>query len=108
MGKRWWFICPGSGCGKRVGVLFLGNILVCRHCWGMAYSSQNKAYYDRQSDKAFQLAAKLGHQGSVFDGFYGNKPRGMHWKTYNRKVAEIERAAETGLLGAMAKFGRFV
>lgn len=107
-GRRWWFRCPGHNCGRRVSVLYLGNVLVCRHCWGMGYSSQNRNFYDRQSDKAFKLAAKLGHDGNALDGFYGKKPKGMHWKTYNRKVAEIEQSTEWGLAGFMARFGKLV
>ena len=30
-GKRWWFICPSSGCGRRVGVLYSGKAFACRH-----------------------------------------------------------------------------
>jgi hypothetical protein len=107
-GKRWWFKCPAARCTRRVGVLYLGNIFACRHCWGMAYASQNQNYYDNQSDKAFKLAHKLGHDGNAMDGFYGEKPKGMHWRTYRRKVEEIEYATECGLAGFMVKFGRFM
>ncbi len=107
-GKRWWFRCPAARCGKRVAVLYLGNIFACRHCWRMGYSTQNKGYYDNQSDRAFKLAAKLGHDGNAIDGFYGEKPKGMHWRTYRRKVDEIEQAVECGLAGMMVRFGRFM
>jgi hypothetical protein len=107
-GRRWWFRCPGGHCGRRVGVLYLGNVLVCRHCWGMGYSSQGKNYYDRQSDRAFKLAHKLGHDGNALDGFYGPKPKGMHWRTYRRKIEAIEHATESGLAGMMVRFGRWV
>jgi len=107
-GKHWWFRCPAARCGRRVGVLYLANILACRHCYHMAYSSQNKSYYDGQTDRAFKLAHKLGFDGNALDGFYGEKPKGMHWKTYHRKVKEIERAMEAGLAGLMVKFGELI
>ena len=97
-GKRWWFICPAEQCGRRVSVLYLGNILACRQCWGLAYASQNKACYERQIDKAFKLATTLGLEGNIIDGFYGKKPKGIHWKTYHRKCAALEQAATTSML----------
>ncbi len=49
-GKRYWFECPlspyGRHCGKRVGVLYLssgGKYFGCRHCYNLAYESQNKS-----------------------------------------------------------------
>jgi hypothetical protein len=72
----------------------------------MAYQSQNKAPHDYYTDKAFSLAAKLGHDGNVIDGFWGNKPKGMHWKTYNRKLAELNHAAEMGMSCFMGRFGK--
>lgn len=104
-GERWWFLCPAHGCNRRVGVLFLGQIFACRHCHNIAYATQNQAAYDRMCDRAFKIARQLGHEGNVIEGFYGSKPTGMHWKTYNRKMAEMNQLAEIGLAGAMARFG---
>ena len=104
-GQRWWFICPAQGCGRRVGVLYLAKILACRHCYNAAYPSQNQQPHDYYSDKAFRLASKLGHKGNVIDGFYGNKPKGMHHKTYARKTAELEYATEMGMSCFVGKYG---
>lgn len=103
-GKRWWFHCPAARCGRRVGVLYLGKIFACRHCYDIAYPSQNQVPHDRYTDKAFALAQKLGHDGNVIDGFYGNKPKGMHWKTYKRKKAILDNAAELGLSLSSIRF----
>lgn len=105
-GMRWWFECPGQGCSRRVAVLYGGKYFVCRHCRQLAYHSQNQPAYDRLCDKAWKIAEQLGHEGNVIDGFYGKKPKGMHWKTYHRKVDEMEDAAHTGLMGAVARFGQ--
>jgi|CXWL01.1.fsa_nt_gi hypothetical protein len=103
-GKRWWFHCPAAGCGKRVGVLYLANIFACRHCYNLSYSSQNQAPHDRYTDKAFALAQKLGHDGNVIDGFYGRKPKGMHWKTYERKKAILDHYTDKGMALAGIRF----
>ncbi len=47
-GKRWWFICPLKGCGRRAGVLYLtGTYFGCRKCLNLAYESQNEAPHAR-------------------------------------------------------------
>ncbi len=104
-GVRWWFKCPAANCGRRVGVLYLGSIFACRKCHNMAYASQRQQMYDRMNDKAFKIARQLGHDGNVIDGFWGKKPKGMHWKTYNRKVAFMNNAAAISLAGALSRFG---
>lgn len=41
-GYRWWFICPLSHCGRRVGALYkAGGMFGCRHCYDLTYSSKN-------------------------------------------------------------------
>ncbi len=49
-GLRHWFICPGLGCGRRVGVLYLapgGLYFVCRHCNHLSYRSRQEGYSNR-------------------------------------------------------------
>jgi hypothetical protein len=41
-GERWWFRCPGAGCGRRVRKLYLcghGPLFACRHCYNLTYDS---------------------------------------------------------------------
>jgi hypothetical protein len=104
-GVRWWFHCPVRGCGRRVVVLYMGNVFGCRHCYNIAYCSQNQAAHERFTDRAFALAQKLGHEGNVIDGFWGKKPKGMHWKTYERKVVIMNYAAKRGVGYFVRKFG---
>jgi hypothetical protein len=45
-GVRYWFQCPwyanGVYCGRRVGVLYLGDkYFACRHCYRLTYNSRN-------------------------------------------------------------------
>ncbi len=46
-GARYWFICGlytnGKYCGRRVGVLYMGEkYFGCRHCLNLTYSSRNE------------------------------------------------------------------
>jgi hypothetical protein len=41
-GRRFWFLCPGQGCGRRVGKLYKprwGRYWLCRHCYNLTYRS---------------------------------------------------------------------
>lgn len=102
-GKRWWFICPAQGCGKRVGVLFLASILACRHCYNMAYSSQNEAEHYRILNKAQAIHRSLGGSGCCYDPL--TKPKHMHWETYFRKLDEMRRLHHMSEVMAFAAIG---
>jgi len=57
-GHRWWFTCPITDCGRRVGVLYLppgGDFFGCRHCHDLTYRSS------QESHSAFykMIAAKI-------------------------------------------------
>lgn len=82
-GERAWWLCPGVGCGRRVAVLFGGRTYACRQCHRLAYRSQRENEEDRALRRANRLRQALGWvPGIAHDD--GNKPKGMHWKTYNR------------------------
>ncbi|GAG06388.1 unnamed protein product [marine sediment metagenome] len=52
-GQRYWFICPLSGCNRRVAKLYKpnnGRYFGCRHCYNLAYASMNVSR--TQLDKA--------------------------------------------------------
>ena len=54
-GERHWFICPATGCGRRVAKLYGGAIFACRHCQGLAYQSQRESVSDRAARKADKI-----------------------------------------------------
>ena len=91
--SRTWFICPS--CDRRVGILYdLGKYFRCRHCTGLAYSSQQEGSLDRMARKARKIRRKLAVDSKWWDADCLSdpifmKPKGMHWKTYERlKKAE--------------------
>ncbi len=91
-GHRPWFICPGQGCGRRVAVLYGGRgVFACRHCYRLAYESQREQPHYRRLRRAQVIRMKLGGSGSMAEPF-PVKPKGMHWRTYERLRLEEERA----------------
>lgn len=95
-GQRPWFRCPVSGCGRRVAVLYGGAIFACRRCHQLAYPSQNESREDRLDRRVEKLRARLGWPPG-FLKWADEKPKGMHWSTYERLVRRHD-----AFIGAMA------
>lgn len=88
-GSRKWFLCPGQGCRRRVAVLYgAGKYFLCRHCHDLAYASQNEDRAQRAARKSRKIIERLG--GDPHDEYYPEKPKGTHWKTYNRLIQQAE------------------
>lgn len=46
-GVRWWFICPGQNCKRRVGKLHIApgsETFLCRTCQGLTYTSCQESH----------------------------------------------------------------
>lgn len=84
-GKRAWFLCPADGCGRRAAKLHLGSagIFACRHCYQLAYSSQRENADDRATRQAEKIRYRLKWLPGILND-HGGKPKGMHWRTYQR------------------------
>jgi hypothetical protein len=96
-GRRPWFICPGvvAGryCGRRVGKLYAGGkYFLCRHCYDLTYQTRREDRAGRFMLKAHNIQRRLGGEGGYAYGF-PKKPKGMHWKTYQRWCDKYEDAA---------------
>ena len=91
-GERPWFRCPAKGCGNRAAKLYGGAVFACRHCHGLVYPSQQEAAPDRAARRCERLRARLGWKGGIFD-FPKGKPKGMHWRTYERLRRNADDAA---------------
>lgn len=97
-GMRPYFLCPGGiggrWCSRRVTKLYLGpRGFLCRHCYDLAYESQCEAWDLRLARQARKHRAALG--GSLEAGSaVPPKPKGMHRRTYERHLEEIEKAED--------------
>lgn len=104
-GKRPWFICPGGGCGRRVGKLYLdGKYFLCRHCHNLAYQSQREGKEWRLLHRSQEKFRKLGI-GDRDDLYLAQKPKGMHWKTFYRLCEEATLLDRMAMRAAAEKFG---
>jgi hypothetical protein len=103
-GRRAWFLCPATGCGRRVAILYGGAIFACRHCYRLAYRSQREDMGDRAARKAEKIRARLGWEPGVLNGC-SDKPRGMHWRTFERLVNRHDELADLSVAYVMHQFG---
>jgi hypothetical protein len=108
-GSRPWFRCPN--CSRRAGKLYMplgGRHFLCRRCYDLAYHSQWEEPWWRVRRRASKLWQRLG--GDPDDDLIPPRPRGMHCRTYERLIAEAERAeglAGASIAASMSKrFGR--
>lgn len=90
-GERWWFRCPG--CHARRAVLYsAGGVFACVRCHDLAYASTREDAMDRANRRLRWIAGKLGGDGNGRRGFLWtmpDKPKGMHWRTYDRLTREL-------------------
>ena len=102
-GRRSWFRCPT--CARRVAVIYgAGRVFACRHCKKLAYSSQGETADDRAARRADRLRKRLGWAPGIFNG-PGQKPKGMHWCTYQRLLAQHDAFVSVSLAGMAKKLG---
>ena len=103
-GLRAWWRCPAVGCGRRVAVLHGGRVFACRQCNRLAYRSQRETDDGRATRRAHTIRRRLGWEPGILSGS-GIKPKGMHWRTFERlqasHVAHLNRAL-TGMAAKLA------
>ena len=109
-GGRPWFVCPGlvNGipCQRRVGKLYAaGKYFLCRHCYGLVYQSQREEESERLMTKAQLIRKRLGGSGSLLDPLPWQKPKGMHWQTFDRLRLEAKRVETAHWLRVSERFG---
>ncbi|SFB31738.1 hypothetical protein [Azotobacter beijerinckii] len=101
-GERPWFLCPC--CGRRVAKLYAHRLFACRHCLRLNYASQQANKRDRALDRSWDLRRALGCQ----EGFLIRpaelirKPKGMHWRTFGRKIEQLKQVDARALDDARA------
>ena len=102
-GRRPWFVCSSNsnGCGRRVALLYgAGEKFACRHCYRLAYASQQEALHHRGLGKAQKIRIRLGGSPNMLEAF-PEKPKGLHWRTYDRLRRAHDLAQEHSMIGLM-------
>jgi hypothetical protein len=100
-GQRRWFTC--LSCSRKCRVLFGGRRFRCRRCRQVRYTSQSETGADRATRAMFKIVKRLDPKESCND--LPAKPKGMHWRTYNRLVERYDRYDNQWALEAMRRFG---
>ena len=104
-GRRRWFVC--LSCGRKCAVLYGGTHYRCRKCWNLAYQSQHETPPFRALSQAQKYRRR--HGGSEYtDDPFPEKPKGMHWRTYERIRERGEALDERADWLAMATFGQWL
>ena len=103
-GRRGWWLCPAAGCGRRVAVLYGGKVYACRHCHKLAYQTQREQAHDRAGSRADTIRKRLGWEAGILN-LPGGKPKGMHWRTFERLQAAHDAHTHQALAGMAAKLG---
>lgn len=87
-----------------MAILYGGGIFACRHCYRLAYPSQRKTWDGRARLRADGIRARLGWEPGILNGL-GLKPKGMHWRTFERLFAEYDAFVEQPVVGMALGFG---
>ena len=103
-GQRAWFLCPAQGCGRRVAILFGASIFACRHCHKLNYQCQRETDDDRAMRRADTIRRRLGWGAGIANP-EGNKPKGMHWRTFERLKCEYHAFANASWAGVAERLG---
>ena len=103
-GQRAWFLCPARDCGRRVAILYGGIVFACRRCHRLAYDSQSEQQADRFTRRAQKIRRRLGWRQDMLNSG-GDKPKGMHWRTFERLQGAHDLFAEASFSCRMGRFG---
>ncbi len=94
-GVRWWWVCPLTG--ATVAKLYLppgAKTFAARDAYRLPYRSQRETRIDRTHARKAKVIKTLGGNYDNYDGYFPERPKGMHKKTYNRLAGELEKAIE--------------
>ena len=93
-GRRWYFVCPLAGCGRRVACLYLApgsRYFACRHCSNLTYQSTRNDLMEKVDSRLYKVRYRMKAKGKV-TGFILDpippRPRYMHLETYGRLMME--------------------
>jgi hypothetical protein len=83
-----WFLCPY--CGRRAAILYAGQYFYCRICQNLAYPSENEDQLGRLLRQANKIRRRLNCKPGVQNKIF-LKPKGMHYKTFDRLRSQVDR-----------------
>lgn len=96
-GERVWFRCPR--CDDRCALVYLRHRrFACRKCHGLGYMTQAIDDVQRTWRKQAKLEQRLGPEWE--------KPKGMHWKTYDGIVDAINACEDRRSVSLFATLNR--
>jgi hypothetical protein len=80
-GERPWFVCSAASngvyCGRSVTKLYgVGRLFACRHCYRLAYASQQESSHQRGLGKSQKIRMRLGGSPNMLEAF-PEKPKGI-------------------------------
>jgi len=101
-GRRPWFLCPR--CSRRVAVLYAVRVFACRHCHKLAYASQREDVMSRAMRRAWKIEGRLGWENRYS---LRAKPKGMHWRTFERLVQAHDHHNRRSWLALATRFNLF-
>lgn len=90
-GERTWFRCLHRQC-RRAVLFSVNGLFACRGCHDLAYTSTREDEAGACDRRIRQIGDRLGSDGNGRQGFLWtmpDKPKGMHWRTYDRLTREL-------------------
>jgi hypothetical protein len=103
-GRRQWFCC--LKCARRCRILYGGSRFRCRRCHRLSYSSQAETRAYRATRAMFKIVRRLDPEEDCND--LPPKPKGTHWRTYNRLVDRHDKFDQQWSWEAMRRFGMWL
>ena len=97
--------CPAQGCDRRVAILYYNKaVFACRYCCRLDYPCQRESVSDLVIRRANKIRKRLGWKEGILSTV-GDKPKGMHWKTFWKLERQHNVLLGSSLEGIMKQLG---
>ena len=85
-------------------ILYGGRVSACRHCHRLACASQRERADERATRWAGRIRDRFKWEPGILNG-EADKPKGMHWRPFDRLKAQHDAYVEVSIAGAVRRFG---